>query len=247
MAWKTAPMVTIMFHIAPAAVGLVGVDAARHAQQAGDVHEVEGEMEADEEEPEVPLAELLRHHAAGHLRVPVVEGRKEHEEDGADQNVVEVSDDKVGVAQLPVERGDREHDAGEAGDEELKQEADGRTSWAWRRWILPPQRVASQLKILMPVGTEMTMVAKTKKVLAPGAEADGEHVVRPHAEADEADADRGRHHGRIAEDGLAREDGNDLVGEGEGGQHEHIDLGWPKIQKKCIHSTAEPPACVSKK
>src|SRR5580693_8130327 len=23
--------------------------------------------------------------------------------------------------------------------------------------------------------------------------------------------------------------------------------GWPKIQKKCIHSTAEPPACVSKK
>ena len=34
-----------------------------------------------------------------------------------------------------------------------------------------------------------------------------------------------RHHGRIAEDGLAREDGNDLVGEGEGGQHQDVDLG----------------------
>ena len=41
----------------PSAVGLVGVDAARHAQKAGDMHEVEGEMEADEEDPEVPLAE----------------------------------------------------------------------------------------------------------------------------------------------------------------------------------------------
>ncbi len=93
------------------------------------------------------------------------------------------------------------------------------------KWILPPHMVASQLKILMPVGTEMTMVAKVKKVLAAGAHADGEHVVRPHAEADEADADRRRDHGRIAEDGLAREDGNDLVGEGEGRQHQDVDLG----------------------
>ena len=47
----------------------------------------------------------------------------------------------------------------------------------------PPQMVASQLKILMPVGTEMIIVASVKKVLWPGAHADGEHVVRPHAEA----------------------------------------------------------------
>ena len=53
--------------------------------------------------------------------------------------------------------------------------------------ILPPHIVPSQLKILMPVGTAMSIVEKTKKVLAPLAHADGEHVVRPHAEADEAD------------------------------------------------------------
>ena len=37
------------------------------------------------------------------------------------------------------------------------------------KWILPPHSVASQLKILMPVGTEMTMVASVKKALAPEA------------------------------------------------------------------------------
>ena len=36
-----------------------------------------------------------------------------------------------------------------------------------------------------------------------GSHADGEHVVRPDAEADKADADRCRDHGGITEDGLA--------------------------------------------
>ena len=84
-------------------LGLVGVDAARHAEQAGNVHEVEGEMEADQEEPEVPLAQRLAQHAAGHLGIPVVEGGEDREEDGADQHVVEVRDDEIGVAELPVE------------------------------------------------------------------------------------------------------------------------------------------------
>src|SRR5580692_10252944 len=47
----------------------------------------------------------------------------------------------------------------------------------------------------------------------------------PDAEADEADADRRRNHGGIAEDGFAREDGNDFVGEGEGRQDEYVDFG----------------------
>ena len=33
-------------------------------------------------------------------------------------------------------------------------------------WILPPHIVASQLKILIPVGTAMAMVVMTKKVFA---------------------------------------------------------------------------------
>ena len=43
--------------------------------------------------------------------------------------------------------------------------------------------------------------------------------------ADEPDADRGRHHDRIAEDRLAREDRNDLGHEGKGRDDQHVDFG----------------------
>ena len=101
------------------------------------------------------LPSVLAKHAAGHLRIPVVEGGKEHEQDCADQHVVKVGDDEVGVAELPVEGGDGEHDAGEPGDQELKQERRSQNIMGVVKWILPPQMVASQLKILMPVGTEI--------------------------------------------------------------------------------------------
>ena len=49
---------------APAHLGLIGVDAARHALQPEDVHREEGEVEADEGEPEMPAAEAFAHHPA---------------------------------------------------------------------------------------------------------------------------------------------------------------------------------------
>ena len=42
----------------------VGVDAAGHALQAEDVHRAERQVEPDEHQPEVPLAELLVQHVA---------------------------------------------------------------------------------------------------------------------------------------------------------------------------------------
>ena len=39
----------------PAAPRLVGVDSARHPENAGNVHEVERQMESDEEKPEMQL------------------------------------------------------------------------------------------------------------------------------------------------------------------------------------------------
>ena len=48
----------------------------------------------------------------------------------ADEHVVEMRDDEVRVAELPVERRDRQHDAGEPGDQELEEEARGRTASA---------------------------------------------------------------------------------------------------------------------
>src|ERR1019366_4695235 len=61
---------------------------------------------------------------------------------------------------------------------------------------------------------------------------DREHVVRPHAEADKADADGGGDHRRIAEDGLARKDGDDLVGKREGRQNEDVNLRMPEYPEE---------------
>src|SRR5206468_11805704 len=43
----------------PTASGFVRVDATRHSQDAGDVHRVEGHVEPDEEQPEVPFTQAL--------------------------------------------------------------------------------------------------------------------------------------------------------------------------------------------
>src|SRR5580698_609983 len=51
---------------------LIGVDPAGHAKQSGNVHDVERQVKADEEEPEVPFAEALTQHSASHFRIPVI-------------------------------------------------------------------------------------------------------------------------------------------------------------------------------
>src|SRR5271170_3836162 len=50
-------------------------------------------------------------------------------------------------------------------------------------------------------------------------------MVRPYAEADEADRNRCRNHGGVSEHGFAGEYGDDLVGEGEGWEDENVNLG----------------------
>ncbi len=57
-----------------------------------------------------PLVEL----PAGELREPVVDAGEGGEHRPAEQHVVEVGHDEVGVVELEVERGLGQHDAGEA-------------------------------------------------------------------------------------------------------------------------------------
>src|ERR1700722_9938266 len=40
----------------PSAIGLVGIYASWHPQDAGNMHEVKGQMKTDKKEPEMPLA-----------------------------------------------------------------------------------------------------------------------------------------------------------------------------------------------
>src|SRR6516225_2313927 len=70
------------------------------------------------------LAKALTQHLSGDLRIPVIEGREQGKKYSADNDIVEVRHHKVRVAELPVEGGARQHDPGQAGDQELEQESD---------------------------------------------------------------------------------------------------------------------------
>src|SRR5207247_8402113 len=93
-----------------------------HAEKPGDVHAIERQVEADEEEPEVQPAERLAVHPSRNFREPVIEGGEYREEDCAHDDVVKVRDDEVRIPEVPIERRGPEHDPGESGDEELEQE-----------------------------------------------------------------------------------------------------------------------------
>ena len=106
-------------------VGRIGEDPARHAEQTHQVHDEEGAVEADDHQPEMRPPPLFRQEAAGHLRVPVVDAGDDPEEHPSQQHVVEMSDDKVAVGELPVDGDGREGDSAQAADGELDQKSGG--------------------------------------------------------------------------------------------------------------------------
>ena len=102
----------------------VRVLPADHPLQAQDVHRPEGQVETDDHEPEVQLAQSFREQVTEHLRPPVV-GRREQTEDRApEEDVVEVRHDVVRVRLLVVGRDDRVRHAGEPPDDEHRHAAD---------------------------------------------------------------------------------------------------------------------------
>src|SRR3546814_15305365 len=94
-----------------------GVDAPRQAEQAGYVHRKEGQVEADEQQPEAPAAQPLREGFPARRRYPVIEGAEQREDHAADQHVMEMRDDEVAVVDLPVERHRGDHHTGQTAEQ----------------------------------------------------------------------------------------------------------------------------------
>jgi len=72
---------------------------------------------------------------------PVVDRAEDREDQAAHQHEVKVGHDEVGVGELPVEGHHREDDAGEAGAQELKRNAQAKSIGVAKR-IRPPYIVA---------------------------------------------------------------------------------------------------------
>ena len=183
------------------------------------------------EQPEVPLAQRLAQHPPGYLRIPVVERPKEREDDRTDQNVMEMGDDKVRVSELPIERRRREHDSRQAGDQKLKKKRDAEHHGGFENNLSAPHR-RNPIEYLDPGRHRDHHGRKLKKIFPSGPSPDRKHMVRPHAQADEADRQRRRHHRRISKHRFAGKDGNDLVDKGECRQHQDINLGMTEYPEE---------------
>ena len=83
-----------------------------------------------------------------------------------DEHEVEVRDDEVGVGDLPVDREDREHHAGDPAEREQDEEARRRSTAACARTIEPRNSVATQLRTLTPVGIAIAIEESMKKASA---------------------------------------------------------------------------------
>ena len=64
------------------------------------MHRKEGQLEAEEDHPEADLAKRLAHHSAGHFREPVSRSAEQRKHRAADQHIMEVGDDEIGVMEL---------------------------------------------------------------------------------------------------------------------------------------------------
>src|SRR3546814_6967531 len=82
----------------------------------------EQDVHADEENPEMQLAQELAVHPARHLREPVIEAGEEREDRAQRQHIVEVRDDIIGVVQVRIDAAVGEYDAGHAADGEHRSE-----------------------------------------------------------------------------------------------------------------------------
>ena len=179
-------------------------------------------MEADEGQPEVDLAQLLVEHATGHLREPEVHAGVGREHDGSEKGVVEVGDHEVGVRDVEVQRGGRQHDAGQTTEQEGREEADGE------------DHRGLEGDPALPHGAEPVEELQAGRDRdEEGHEAEerqqhgtrDEHVVGPHGQGQSGDRQGRENQADVAEHRLTGEDREDLGHDTEERQGQDVDLG----------------------
>ena len=96
------------------------------------------------------------------VRHPVIERGEQREHHAADQHVVQVRDDEVGVVRLPVERHHRDHHAGQPAEHEDEEEAEHEQRRRRDARPAPLASVAIQANTWMPLGIATAMLAASK-------------------------------------------------------------------------------------
>src|SRR5580704_12307455 len=81
-------------------------------------------MEADHEQPEVPLAKGFVQHSPCDFWVPVIDGGENGKHNSTHQRVMKMRDDEIRQGKLRSESSASQHDAGQAGNQELEEKCD---------------------------------------------------------------------------------------------------------------------------
>src|SRR5438132_2470874 len=203
-------------HFIPTEITGIGVDAARHTQQPQDVHGEEGEVEADQHQPELNLSQAFAEQLAGYLGEPVVDACENAQDGAAEEHVMQVRDHEVGIRELVVNRHYGQSYTIEAADQEHGDEPK-RKEHGHLEADLAAIDCSDPVEDLHRRWDGDKSSAGSEEGLSDEWEANGKHVVRPHRKAQEANGDTRPGDEGIAEDGLAREDRQYLRDNAKGG------------------------------
>src|ERR1700681_2470637 len=104
-----------------------------------------------------------------------------------------MSDYEVSIGELPVEWCDAEHDTGQARDEKLKKKRDAEQHRYFEAQLSAPDGAEPVENLYSGWNPDQHRGGREERV-ARGRHPDREHVMSPHAEADERDRARRRNH-----------------------------------------------------
>ncbi len=184
------------------------------------MHGEEGEEEAQIGEGEVQPPHAFIQHAPRHFGVPVVNAAVDGEHAAAEQHKMEVADDEISVVRLVVERHGCQHHPADAAGDEHAEEAQAEQHGAREANLAAPDR---------PQPAEHLNAGGHGDDHRGDHEGDaqfwlkaGEHVVRPHREADERNGHAGKGDHAVAEDGLAAVHCQHLAEDAHARQHHDV-------------------------
>src|SRR5258708_7297704 len=119
-------------------------------------------------------------HPSGYLWVPVIKCAEKREQNPTNDHVVKMRDNEIRAAKLPIERRRTKHDAGEAGNQKLEQEADTEKHRRPELELTSPHRT-QPVEDLDAGRYTHSHRRDREKAVGVGVHPDREHVVSPYA------------------------------------------------------------------
>src|SRR5580704_5298008 len=102
----------------------IGVGPPRHSHHSQKMLHEKRHVEAKDHEPEGDFPQPLVEQPAGHLGEPVEAAREGGKYRSAEEHIMEMGYNEIGLRKLPVDRSDGKHDARQSSNHKLDQESD---------------------------------------------------------------------------------------------------------------------------